>query len=76
MYMINGNELSGAEIFGWEFLGTMVLLLLGNGVCAANSLRTSAAKNTGWLLIAFGWGLAVLPAHPSLIPLADTSTPP
>ena len=27
MYMINGNELSGAEIFGWEFLGTMVLLL-------------------------------------------------
>lgn len=59
MYMINGDELSGAEIFGWEFLGTMVLLLLGNGVCAANSLRTSAAKNTGWLLIAFGWGLAV-----------------
>lgn len=69
MYIINGNELSGAAIFGWEFLGTMVLLLLGNGVCAANSLRTSAARNTGWLLIAFGWGLAVFAgasiAHPT-----------
>ncbi len=69
MYMINGTELSGMAIFGWEFLGTMVLLLLGNGVCAANSLRTSAAKNSGWLLITFGWGLAVFAgasiAHPT-----------
>lgn len=45
--------------FSWEFLGTMTLLLFGNGVCAANSLRTSGAKGSGWLLIAFGWGMAV-----------------
>ncbi|MDO4910876.1 MAG: MIP/aquaporin family protein [Corynebacterium sp.] len=52
--------MTAMSAFTWEFLGTMALLLFGNGVCAANTLRTSAAKNTGWLLIAFGWGFAVL----------------
>lgn len=47
------------QAFGWEFLGTMLLLLLGNGVCIVNSLRTSSARNTGWVLIALGWGMAV-----------------
>lgn len=51
--------MSGIAIFGWEFLGTAILLLLGNGVCALNSLRTSAARGTGWLLIGFGWAMAV-----------------
>lgn len=69
MFIINGHQLSGLQIMGWEFLGTMVLLLLGNGVCAANNLRTSYARNSGWLLITFGWGLAVFAgatiAHPT-----------
>ncbi|MDO4909021.1 MAG: MIP/aquaporin family protein [Corynebacterium sp.] len=52
--------MTASSAFLWEFLGTAALLLFGNGVCAANTLRTSAAKNSGWLLIAFGWGFAVL----------------
>ncbi|PSA70075.1 aquaporin, partial [Corynebacterium diphtheriae] len=51
--------MTALQAFGWEFLGTALLLLLGNGVCAVNSLRTSAGKGTGWVLIAFGWGMAV-----------------
>lgn len=31
----------------------------GAGVCAANALRTSGARGTGWVMIAFGWGFAV-----------------
>ncbi|APT85637.1 MIP/aquaporin family protein [Corynebacterium aquilae] len=53
------DQLTGMSVFGWEFLGTALLLLFGNGVCAANGLRTSGARNTGWLIIAFGWGFAV-----------------
>ncbi|MBZ8176674.1 aquaporin family protein [Corynebacterium poyangense] len=51
--------MTGLQAFGWEFLGTAVLLLLGNGVCALNSLRTSAARGTGWVLITLGWGMGV-----------------
>jgi glycerol uptake facilitator protein len=42
-----------------EFLGTMLLTLLGNGVVAGVLLRDSKAENAGWLSIVFGWGLAV-----------------
>jgi glycerol uptake facilitator protein len=42
-----------------EFLGTMLLTLLGNGVVAGVLLRDSKAENAGWLTIVFGWGLAV-----------------
>ncbi|MEL4161715.1 MIP/aquaporin family protein [Corynebacterium bovis] len=51
--------MGGPEVLAWEFAGTALLLLLGNGVCAANTLRASAAHGTGWNLIAAGWGLAV-----------------
>lgn len=42
-----------------EFLGTLLLTLLGNGVVAGVLLRDSKAENAGWLTIVFGWGLAV-----------------
>lgn len=42
-----------------EFLGTMLLTLLGNGVVAGVVLKDSKAENAGWLTIVFGWGLAV-----------------
>lgn len=53
------ETLTATSAFGWEFLGTAFLILFGAGVCASNGLRTSPAKNTGWLLIALGWGMAV-----------------
>jgi glycerol uptake facilitator protein len=45
-------------IFG-EFLGTMVLLLFGNGVVANVVLDRSKGKDGGWMVIATGWGFAV-----------------
>ena len=43
-----------------EFMGTLVLVLLGNGVCAGVLLRKSYAANSGWIVITTGWALAVL----------------
>jgi glycerol uptake facilitator protein len=43
-----------------EFLGTLVLILLGNGVCAGVTLRKSYAADSGWMVITTGWALAVL----------------
>jgi glycerol uptake facilitator protein len=43
-----------------EFLGTLVLVLLGTGVNAGVTLRKSYAADSGWMVIATGWGLAVL----------------
>ena len=48
-----------SQIFMSEFLGTAVLLLLGGGVVATNLLPKSKGKDGGWLLINWGWGLAV-----------------
>nr|WP_276580230.1 MIP/aquaporin family protein [Lacticaseibacillus parakribbianus] len=42
-----------------EFIGTLVLVLLGDGVVAGVSLAKSKAQGAGWLAIALGWGLAV-----------------
>jgi glycerol uptake facilitator protein len=43
-----------------EFLGTLVLVLLGNGVNAGITLRKSYAADSGWIVITTGWALAVL----------------
>lgn len=43
-----------------EFMGTLVLVLLGNGVVANVSLRKSKAENAGWMAIATGWALGVM----------------
>jgi glycerol uptake facilitator protein len=43
-----------------EFMGTLVLVLLGNGVNAGVTLRKSYAADSGWLVIATGWALAVM----------------
>lgn len=42
-----------------EIMGTMILILFGIGVNANNSLKDTYAEGTGWVLITFGWGLAV-----------------
>jgi glycerol uptake facilitator protein len=43
-----------------EFLGTLVLVLLGTGVNAGVTLRKSYAADSGWIVITTGWALAVL----------------
>jgi glycerol uptake facilitator protein len=42
-----------------EFFGTMILILLGNGVVAGVVLKGTKSENAGWLTIVVGWGLAV-----------------
>ncbi|MBE6474933.1 MAG: aquaporin family protein [Actinomyces succiniciruminis] len=51
--------MSLAQIFLSEFFGTFILILFGAGVCAAVNLPKSKAQGSGWIVIAFGWGLAV-----------------
>lgn len=47
------------EAYIAEFVGTLILILLGDGVVAGVLLRESKAENSGWIVITFGWGLAV-----------------
>jgi glycerol uptake facilitator protein len=42
-----------------EFLGTMILILLGDGVVASVLLKRSKAENAGWVAITAGWAFAV-----------------
>lgn len=42
-----------------EFIGTMILVLLGNGVCANVKLKKTYGHDSGWIVITTGWGLAV-----------------
>lgn len=52
-------ELSVWQIFLSEAAGTAMLILLGVGVVANNLLADTKGNGGGWLLINFGWGLAV-----------------
>lgn len=47
------------DVFASEFFGTTMLLLLGAGVVATNLLPKSKGRGGGWLMINWGWGLAV-----------------
>lgn len=42
-----------------EFFGTMILIVLGDGVVAANVLKRTKSYDSGWVMIGLGWGLAV-----------------
>jgi glycerol uptake facilitator protein len=43
-----------------EFLGTAILILLGDGVVAGVLLKGSKGENAGWLAITAGWAFAVV----------------
>lgn len=45
--------------FTAEFIGTMILILLGDGVVANVVLKGSKGHNSGWIVITTGWALAV-----------------
>ncbi len=47
------------QLFG-EFMGTLVLVLLGNGVVANVLLSKTKGQNSGWIVIATGWFAAVM----------------
>src|SRR4051795_6057995 len=42
-----------------EALGTMMLVLLGDGVVANVLLERSKGQQSGWMVVATGWGVAV-----------------
>ena len=46
--------------FVGEMLGTMILILLGNGVVANVLLAKSKGQNAGWIVITAGWAFAVM----------------
>src|ERR1700687_2655829 len=46
-------------IFPSEVIGTAILILLGHGVVPAVLLAKSKAQNSGWIVITFGWAMAV-----------------
>ena len=43
-----------------EFMGTLVLILLGDGVVAGVLLKKSKAENAGWIVVTAGWAFAVM----------------
>lgn len=44
----------------FEFIGTAILILFGDGVVASNCLKKSKGENGGWVVITIAWGLAVM----------------
>src|ERR1700674_2944507 len=45
-----------------EFMGTLVLILLGNGCVANVLLKHAKAHGSGWMVITSGWAFAVMSA--------------
>jgi len=45
-----------------EFIGTAILIIFGNGVVANVVLKDTKGNNGGWIVIAFGWAMAVFVA--------------
>ena len=43
-----------------EFLGTMMLILLGDGVVAGVLLKRTKSEGAGWMVITAGWAFAVM----------------
>ena len=48
-----------SSAFLGEFIGTMLLIILGCGVVANVVLSKTKGNNSGWIVITFGWGMAV-----------------
>lgn len=45
-----------------EFIGTTLLIILGDGVVANVVLNKTKGNNSGWIVITFGWAIAVFVA--------------
>ena len=55
-----------------EFVGTAILILLGNGVVGGVLLARSKAENAGWIAITTGWALAVFAGVAVAISIGDS----
>jgi glycerol uptake facilitator protein len=53
---------SSMDLWLAEFIGTAVLILLGNGVVANVVLERTKGHGGGWIVITAGWGFAVYTA--------------
>lgn len=58
MELLSPEFLYWRHLFG-EFLGTALLIILGNGVVANVVLNKTKGHNSGWIVITFGWAMAV-----------------
>jgi glycerol uptake facilitator protein len=54
-----------------EFIGTMLLVLLGDGVVANVLLKGTKGNNSGWIVITMGWALAVFVGVVAAAPASD-----
>jgi glycerol uptake facilitator protein len=61
-----------ASPFWGECLGTLVLIVLGNGVVAGTLLNRSKAQGAGWISITAGWALAVFAGVAVALSLGDS----
>jgi len=53
-----------------EVIGTMLLIILGNGVVANVVLKNTKGNSSGWIVITFGWGMAVFVAVFAMGPIS------
>jgi len=53
-----------------EIIGTFILMLLGNGVVANVILKQTKGYDGGWIVITWGWGLAVFIAVATVGPVS------
>jgi glycerol uptake facilitator protein len=53
-----------------ELIGTMLLVILGDGVVANVVLSKTKGQNAGWIVIATGWGMAVAVAVYAVWPIS------
>ena len=53
-------EVSLFTKYVFEFIGTLVLILLGDGVVACCNLKKSKGEGGGWVVITMAWGFAVM----------------
>jgi glycerol uptake facilitator protein len=47
------------EVYLAEFVGTLLLIVFGGGVCATVTLEKSKGKGGGWIVVTTGWALGV-----------------
>lgn len=62
MYFVHQNQVKQIiymSPYVAEFFGTMLLIVLGDGVVAGVVLRGTKSENAGWFTIVAGWGIAV-----------------